>query len=637
MRIGLVWILLMLLIFKADAQQPYDVSRIPKQLLPYANAVIRDQQVSIEVKDLDNSVYHFKQVITILNKNGDDKAEVVVSHDKNNIIKYVKGSVYNSFGIPIGKFSESDFEDVSNNDGFSLFADLKIKHFRPSVTDYPYTVEYEYEERSKQTLGFEDWTPNHWPGTAVEHSIFTFICKPDFNVRYKELNIANTVTIGINKDGLKTYSWQVTDLKAIRNEPYSPNPEKVLSAVKISPEKFSYYGMQGTYTDWHGLGKWIYDNLVSNRQQLPPATIQHIKDMTANITDPKAKAKKIYEFMQGKTHYVSVQVGIGALQPFLASDVDQLNYGDCKALVNYTQALFKAADLDSWYCIATGDPYHKTSVLNDFASVDQGNHIILCIPFKNDTTWMDCTSQTIPFGYLGSFTDDRMVLACTPNGGVLLHTPKYTAETNLLHRKANFVLTNNGELSGDMITNFKGIQYEELDGVINDSYTEQVKDMQRIYPINNMEVKKLTFNQDKSLDPVTTETIDLKAPEYASISNNKISFLINPVNRKEDAPKEVRNRSMDLYINEGYTDEDEVTYTIPAGYHLESDLLNSTAQNKFGSFSATCSITGNQLIYKRRLQVIDGTYPKEIYQDFVDFYQAVVDADEYSVVLIKNN
>ena len=138
-----------------------------------------------------------------------------------------------------------------------------------------------------------------------------------------------------------------------------------------------------------------------------------------------------------------------------------------QALVNYTQALLKAVNIDSYYCVVEASHDHKISLQNDFANME-GNHIILCLPFKNDTTWADCTSQTIPFGYLGDFTDDRNVLACTPEGGKLMHTPKYNYKNNLESRKAEFAINEAGELSGTMKTIFKGIDYEDRDEEISE-------------------------------------------------------------------------------------------------------------------------------------------------------------------------
>jgi hypothetical protein len=96
------------------------------------------------------------------------------------------------------------------------------------------------------------------------------------------------------------------------------------------------------------------------------------------------------------------------------------------------------------------------------------------------------------------------------------------------------------------------------------------------------------------------------------------------------------NRRNDVYINRGYTTVDEVTYTIPEGYHLEKEPLNVSIEKPFAKFSAQMELKGDQLIYRRKFQLFDGTYPKDSYDDLVDFYQNVVDADGYTVSLVKN-
>jgi transglutaminase-like putative cysteine protease len=620
---------------KASAQQSYDASLIPKELLPYARAVIRDKEEEVEISGLDNTTYHIKEAVTILNKNGDDFAHIEIEHDKSTVIKYVKGSIYNAFGKQTGKFSESDFDDANAWDGFSLFTDARVKHYYPSVTDYPYTIVYEYELRLKQSLDLPPWEPVPGFAVAIEKSSYAFSCSPDFNIRYKETNFSGKVNTGKNSSGLKTYTWTAENVKPIKDEPFSPYYKNYMTTVEIAPVKFSYYGIEGSYTDWKDLGKWEYDKLLADRRGLPEETVAHIKEITKDIADPKLKAKKIYEYMQGKTHYISVQVGIGGNQPFLASDVDKQNYGDCKALVNYTQALLKAADIDSYYCVVQSGSL-KVNLIPDFASMEQGDHIILCVPFKNDTTWADCTSETIPFGYLGDFTDDRYVLACTPEGGKLMHTPKYTVNDDLNNRKANFIINNDGSLTGTMNTTFTGVNFEERDELVNEAAKEQYKMLQRIYPINNLEIESFDLKQDKSFKPFTTENIKLRAKDYASFADGKYFFLLNSVNRIEEPPRQVRNRQNDVYINRGYTDKDEITYTIPAGYHLEKDALDVSINKPFGKFTAKMELKGNLLTYERNFQLFDGTYNKDMYQDLVDFFQDVVDADGYTVSLVKN-
>jgi hypothetical protein len=304
--------------------------------------------------------------------------------------------------------------------------------------------------------------------------------------------------------------------------------------------------------------------------------------------------------------------------------------------VNYTQALLKAVDIESWYCVVQAGT-RKVSMVDDFPSMDQGNHVILCLPFKNDTTFLECTSQKIPFGFLSDFTDDRTVLACTPEGGKLLHTPKYTSAINLQKRRAEFEIAQDGSLKGDIYTAYKGTQYDNVEEMIGEPPSEQIKMLQKEYTaISNLNIGKFELKQEKGADPVTTETIQVNSREYASADGSKLYFYLNPLNRMQRAPRDVRNRSTQVYINRGYTDEDEIVYSLPEGYKIDKNLLDIVVNKPFGKFMAKTTLSGNKLIYKRRLEIVDGLYNKELYPELVEFYQQVVDADSYNVTLVKN-
>jgi hypothetical protein len=632
MRYFYTTLLVLTIALSARAQQNYDVSLIPKELLSHASAVVRNDETTIDVKDVKSVIMHYRSAITVLNKNGDNNARIVLEHDKINRINFIKGAIYNEFGKLTGKFSERDFDDQNAADGFSLFLGDMIKHYKPAVTTYPYTIEYEYEINSKQSLSFPDWDTKRSIGTSVMHSSYKLICKPDFEIRYKEINFPGKVET--TKGDFKTYTWGIDNLKALRDEPFSPDESKLNTSVKIAPVKFNYEGIPGSFTNWNEYGKWTYDNLLKNRRQLPPETIAHIKEITNNVTDPKEKAKIIYQYMQQKTRYVSVQVGIGGYQPFLASDVDQQSYGDCKALVNYTQSLLAAVDIDSYYVeVMAGS--EKISAIADFASINQADHIILCLPFKNDTTWLECTNQQMPFGYLGDFTDDRNVIASTPEGGKLLHTPIYITTDNTQLRKATFSFTDDGTLSGEMITKFAGSQYENREYLVKEPIKEQIKMLKEVYPIENLEIESFDLKQDKSLNPVTTETIKLQARDYIAQNGGRFFFIPNTASRYIKPIKDVLNRVNPVYINRGYLDEDEISYTLPQGYKIATKLLDISIDKPFGKYTASMHMVGNQLIYKRKLQINDGTYDKGAYADIVDFYQSVYEADGYTLTMEK--
>ncbi len=541
------------------AQDNYDADLIPVSLKSRANAVIRNEETIVDMRSPENVIYTVKKAMTVLNRSGDEEARLVLFYDKNTNIKSLKGEIYNEVGRVIGKFSQNDFRDESAVQGFSLFEDSRIKHYLPAVNTYPYTIVYQYEIRFKQNLIIPDWSPKSSNEVSVEKSSYIFICKPDDRFRLKAQNVANAEER--NTKDQKTLVWKVNQLIAFKPEPYSPSRETYQPSVKIAPVQFSYFNYEGNYNNWQELGKWTFDNLLKGRNKLPEPTIQLIKDLVKNEKTDKEKAKKIYQYLQDKTRYISVQIGIGGFQPVTAADVDRLGYGDCKALVNYMQALLSVVDIDSYYCVVEAGS-QKVSLDSTFASMNQGNHIILCLPLKGDTTWLECTSQQTPFGFLGDFTDDRTVLACTPTGGQLLRTPKLAALQNLQVRNANLTIDQEGNVSGIVKTIFSGAQYNNNQEVVGKPFIEQQKLLKGFYDIDNINFDQINYVKNREADPSITETLNLNIRNYATANNVRLTIQPNAFNILNTVP-ELKSRTLPLYINRGYTDEDILIYNLP--------------------------------------------------------------------------
>ena len=95
---------------------------------------------------------------------------------------------------------------------------------------------------------------------------------------------------------------------------------------------------------------------------------------------------------------------------------------------------------------------------------------------------------------------------------------------------------------------------------------------------------------------------------------------------------------MPLEIQRGYLDEDEFVINLPEGYIIEAFPKPILIDNEFGSYMANVETAenGNSLIYKRRLLIKEGEYPKEKYEEYRNFRKEVSSNDNAKIVLIKN-
>ncbi|MCF6171355.1 MAG: transglutaminase family protein [Bacteroidales bacterium] len=197
------------------------------------------------------------------------------------------------------------------------------------------------------------------------------------------------------------YRWTFNNIKPIKHEKYDLKFDDLVTKVMTAPSNFEMDGYLGNSDSWENFGLWIY-SLNQGRNEIPPETKNELMALTKDSQDTREKIELIYNYMQTKTRYVNVVIGIGGWQPFHASDVDEDGYGDCKALTNYTCSLLNAVGIPSYYTIIRAGS--EASDIKTNLPSNQFNHAILCVPDGNDTIWLECTSQRTPVGYMGTFT-----------------------------------------------------------------------------------------------------------------------------------------------------------------------------------------------------------------------------------------
>jgi hypothetical protein len=403
--------------------------------------------------------------------------------------------------------------------------------------------------------------------------------------------------------------------------------------VYLAPAKFEIEKYQGDMSTWQGLGKFIY-TLNLGRDKLPENIKQAVHQIADPVTNPKEKIAKLYNYMQQNTRYISIQLGIGGLQPFDATYVATRKYGDCKALSNYMYSLLKEAGIKSNYTLVkagNGKNYFR----EDFPS-DQFNHIILCVPLQKDTVWLECTSQTTPAGYLSGFTSDRPVLLVDEDGGKLVKTPRYGMAQNTQVRKASGQINNEGLLTVKINTRYRAMQQDDLHFLVNGySHEKQLEYLKRGIDLPHYDVVKFEYKETKSELPVINEILDLTALNYASITGKRLFITPNIISRFSSKLKADETRKYPISLQFEYHDIDTAIIDIPAGYRIEAMPAAVKIESKFGKYSASVDVQPDQIIYYRNIEKFSGQFPPSDYNELVKFYDQLYKADRSRVVLVK--
>ena len=528
---------------------------------------------------------------------------------------------------------EKDMEDLSGSSDANLIDDNRYKRHNFYYKVYPYTIEYNEVTEYNSTLFFPSWVPVGKEKIAVEQSSISIISPADYQFRFKAFNYSDNPVVTQQKNN-KVSTWTVKNMAAIEREPYSPLWHELTTMVIFGPTDFQVDEYKGNMASWQDFGKFVYA-LKSGRDVLPDNVKQKVHQIVADNSDVKKQIASLYEYLQKNTRYVSIQLGIGGWQPFDAKYVATKAYGDCKALANYMFSLLKEAGIPSRYTLVRAGE-NARYITSEFPS-QQFNHVILCVPLQKDSVWLECTSQTMPPGYLGDFTCDRNALIIDENGGSLVRTPKYGYNENLELRHTNATINENGDLEAVIKTKYKAEQQDDLHGIINGLAKDKLMEfLKEEIELATYDIKSYDYKEEKNAIPAINETLDLVASKYATVSGKRFFVIPNIITRTNRKLKPDEDRKYDIVLNKEFKDIDTTEIKIPAGYTPEAVPQDVKIESKFGKYSASVKLSGDKITYHRSYEHYSGRFPAKDYAELVKFYEAIYKADRNKVVLVKN-
>jgi len=611
----------------------YAVSAIPEKLKENANAVLRFSHTEISINSPGEITVKRRYIITVLNDKGTVYGLLRELQDNYVKVEHVSGTLYNGEGDELKSLKKYEIKDVSPF-SHNLIDDFHYKFYDFACKNYPYTCVYEIETSINNFTRIPEWQPQENFDCSVEHADLEITYPKDFPFRYRGFHV-DLLSPPREADEGYLFKASVNNLAgAEKPDNFAITEPFYLPTIIFATDKFVMEDKEGSMATWKDYGKFFY-TLNDHRDVLPAGVKKTVHQLTDTCTEVHRKINLLYDYLKTNTRYVSIQLGIGGWQTFDAEFVAEKGYGDCKALSNYMKALLKEAGITAYQVLAFAGEDDSRTMIPDFPS-NVFNHVIVCVPQKEDTIWIECTSKTLPAGYLSSFTDNRDVLMLTPYGGILVKTPQNKPEFNQLRRSADIVIDDKDEIKGSVKMKYSGYFWEKEYHHVTDESKSKVDNYLNgkfrlgSYTIGNY---KITENKNSKI-PDLEESISITGE--GNLSRNQQHLFLSPrIFGMHITPPSLDIRKEPFELHHSSEIVDTIIFHLPANYQLEHNG-GSNLDYPFASYTFHAEVINKNILkvtiaYKQK----SGVYPPEQFADYIRLYKQLSTDDDTKLVLNK--
>ncbi|WP_462280164.1 hypothetical protein [Salinivirga cyanobacteriivorans] len=591
-------------------------------------AQVLDYSTSITI-DNNKKVTETTYLIQINQKESAHLSDITIYHDAKDKFKLLEAYVIDANGDKVKKVKKRDVKTRNRRTYSTFYQDDLIEEFDLHWSTYPHLIKYAYRIIEKDFVFIANWTPYIKADLKVKSSTLTVDIPEDYGFKSEYADAFRFKNS--DEKGRKVLEWNLGSYETPEDEALAPPLAELIPRVIIVPQKFEY-GVEGSSENWQTFGLWQL-KLNAGTDLLTTSEKERVDKLIKGIDSKREIARTLYHYMQDNTHYINVSIDFGGLKSYPASYVCDNKYGDCKALTTYMKALLKYAGIESFYTkIRAGE---NTASINENLPSQQFNHVILCVPMEQDTIWLENTSSTAPFNYLGSFTQNRKALVVNGDQSKLVKTPAMNLGDVLEKRNYRFTINKNGTGKISINQKLRGDAFEAVNYYKRQASESDQKDfLNRISKVGHFTLKNWSFKKvNRDAKEITVSMNGIVKNQFRVIGQMLVLKPIEMDIPELEAPSE---RTHDLKISMPVNIFDSAVYNMPFqdGFNV-SVPQDTIIESDYGIYRHRYEKRDSIITVTQRFQMYPGRFPKEKYKDFYEFIESIFEYRKQSVIVLN--
>ena len=468
-------------------------------------------------------------------------------------------------------------------------------------------IQYRTTEKEPMFPGQFSTTLRYSPFAAQEDVRVTVRTPKDMVLRHEEHFMDFTES---EQDGKRVMAWRY--INPVAREP--GDDDNGLWSVKEIPGL-----LVSTFASYEAIAQ-AYGARALPKAVPTPAIKELAGSIVGTATQPREKARKLYEWVSRNITYGGNCIGVGAVVPRDLDVVLENKMGDCKDHATLLQALLAAVAIPSEQVLVNaGNDYD----LPEVPVVAMVNHVFNYLPSLN--LYLDATAKEIPFGYLpnGSYAKPVIHVGAAQ---ALAKVPAPDHSRSRQKLEMALKITDGGAATGSMQVKLSGSEAAQMRAWMREMNSQQERDFVKttLGAYGYRARGTLERGDVQGLGDEFDFKVRFEIDNYVRASGSTGSLYVGPV---VNTPLSVNNfAAMDdrpaakrRQVCSGFHSVETYQIELPAGFDLLSIPDDANLKGSLVDYKASYKRTGKQIRITRALddKTPGGICEPELYAEFM--------------------